>query len=541
MIRNLLLLATAFLLVSCGNNSSDKKLTEKASKEYLEPLRPGGVDGSPFWNIHSQRFVYAPSFDFKAVDGAVKYSFQAVHENGDLLSFDALRPTESLAEIWNEVLPGKVSLKVEALGPDGKVIGVAGEREFVRAYPFVAGQIEPARDYREAAIKACLFIHNMKAVQHWKDHQTPDMSYPYNAYVSKIIGATVRTECLIAELLPELRDEALTIARNAAEYMVSVTYDEDCALHGWPPTYGPAPEDENSHPAKVARLNAGKAMLIEGSKAGEAFLDLYNATQEHVWLERAYAVASVFERIQNNDGSWPTRIDAVTGKQIGRTMLYPGHILRFLRRCVQEFDLIEFQLIIDKAEAYIRDVAMKEFDLTGQFEDSLYDMLEPYSNLTNFTASPYADYLLTKDNPTAEDVANAKDLIRLSEDQFVHWDYPVGELGFKDRVTPCVNEQYFFEVPVDASAADVCDGYLSLYEYSSDELALAKAEALLSAVTHAQNPITGMIPTSLMYTGGKELTPEDFWLNCSWWSIKALLRLDAIKEADCRNSQKTNQ
>ena len=71
MIRNLLLLAAAFLLVSCGNNSSDKKLTEKASKEYLEPLRPGGVDSSPFWNIHSQRFVYAPAFDFNAVDVVV--------------------------------------------------------------------------------------------------------------------------------------------------------------------------------------------------------------------------------------------------------------------------------------------------------------------------------------------------------------------------------------------------------------------------------------------------------------------------------------
>ena len=115
--------------------------------------------------------------------------------------------------------------------------------------------------------------------------------------------------------------------------------------------------------------------------------------------------------------------------------------------------MTEAQATIDKAEQYISEMAMKAFDLTGQFEDSLYDVLEPYSNLTNFTGSPYADYLLTKKDPTEEDVRNAMDLIRLSEDQFVHWDYPADSLGFKDRVTPCVNEQYMFEVPIDASTA----------------------------------------------------------------------------------------
>ena len=512
---------------------SCEELTSRAAQEYLTPIRPGGVDGSPFWNIYSQRFVYAPAFDFKEVEGAVKYSFKAVHKSGPTLIFQAKSPTESLSDIWGEIPVGNVFLKVEALDAAGNVIGLAGKREFIRAYPFVAGQIQPARDYRDAALKACLYIHNMKAVQHWKDHKTPDMSYPFNAYVSKIIGATVRTECLIAELVPELRDEALQIASNAAEYMVSISFGEGSSLRGWPPTYGLSPDDEFSHPAKVARLNAGKAMVIEGSKAGEAFLDLYVATKEEKWLEKAYDVAETFKRIQNTDGSWPTRINAMTGAQIGRTMVYPGHILRFLRRCVEEFEFIDFQSVIDNAESYINNVALKEFDLTGQFEDSLYDMLEPYSNLTNFTASPYADYLLTKKNPTQEDIANAKDLIRLSEDQFVHWDYPVGPDGFKDRIVPCVNEQYYFEVPVDASAADVCDGYLSLYEYESDELALAKAEALLAALTHAQDEETGRIPTLLNYVDRDGNMSDEFWLNCSWWSIKALLRLDGIKESDC--------
>ena len=273
-------------------------------------------------------------------------------------------------------------------------------------------------------------------------------------------------------------------------------------------------------------------MVLEASVPGEAYLDMYDATGDGIWKKRAHTVAETFALIQRKDGSWPTRIDRYTGDQIGQTNAYPGHILRFLRRCVEQYDMSEFQTVIDKAEYYIREVAMKTFDLTGQFEDSLYDVLEPYSNLTNFTASPYADYLLTKAEPSAEDVGIAKDLIRLSEDQFVHWDYPLDSLGFKDRVTPCVNEQYMFEVPIDASTADVCDGYLALYEYNKDPLALAKATALLNALTRAQDSVTGQMPTSLQYTGGRGLNAEDFWLNCSWWSAKALLRLDAILNGD---------
>lgn len=535
MIREFLLTVSAMAVISCsgvpeGNNDED--LTAKAAAEYAVPLRPGGVDGSPFWNIHSTRFTYAPAFDFSVVDGAVTYRFRVTHENGEEYVFEAKSPVESLSSVWNDVAPGNVTLIVEGLDAEGKVKGVAGERRFVRAYPFVANEEVPARGYREAALKACLYVHNMPAVQNWKTSKVPDMSYPYNAYVCKIIGATVRTECLLARELPHLKDDAMAIALNAAEYLVMMAQAEKTVLEGWPPTYGVAPDDTDSHPAKVARLNAGKMMVLEASVPGEAYLDLYDVTGDEVWKERARTIARTFGKIQNQDGSWPTRIDRYTGARIGQTNAYPGHILRFLRRCVEQYQMTEAQATIDKAESYIREIAMKEFDLTGQFEDSLYDVLEPYSNLTNFTASPYADYLLTKDEPTEEDVRNAMDLIRLSEDQFVHWDYPADSLGFKDRVTPCVNEQYMFEVPIDASTADVCDGYLALYEYNKDPLALAKATALLNALTRAQDPVTGQMPTSLQYTGGRDQNAEDFWLNCSWWSAKALLRLDSILNND---------
>ena len=49
----------------------------------------------------------------------------------------------------------------------------------------------------------------------------------------------------------------------------------------------------------------------------------------------------------------------------------------------------------------------------------------------------------------------------------------------------------------------------------------------------AQDAETGRIPTLLNYVDRDGNMSDEFWLNCSWWSIKALLRLDGIKESDC--------
>lgn len=162
-------------------------------------------------------------------------------------------------------------------------------------------------------------------------------------------------------------------------------------------------------------------------------------------------------------------------------------------------------------------------DLSGIFEDSLWDDFASYSNLTNFTASPYAAYLLTNPKPSEEDVRNACDLIRLSEDQFVHWDKFEGVNAFP----PYACEQYFYDQPIDSSIADICDGFLSLYEYNGDKLALAKARSLLNALTRFQEA-SGRILTLMIDFGGEEPGIEELWLNNTWWTASQLLRLDGL-------------
>lgn len=46
------------------------------------------------------------------------------------------------------------------------------------------------------------------------------MSYRHNTYPCKIIGATIRAEVLLAQLLPAHKEQATRIARNAAQFLI---------------------------------------------------------------------------------------------------------------------------------------------------------------------------------------------------------------------------------------------------------------------------------------------------------------------------------
>lgn len=169
-------------------------------------------------------------------------------------------------------------------------------------------------------------------------------------------------------------------------------------------------------------------------------------------------------------------------------------------------------------------MALETFDLTGQFEDVSVEGLKPYQNLTNCTAAPYASYIL-RGKPSASEIEDARDLIRLSEDQFVHWNALPGKEGVRTMAAPCVYEQHNYQVPVDNSSCNVANAYLDLYEATGDELAFAKAKALIDNLTVVQDIDTGMIPTTFDLRSPKRNKGRSFWINCSNASITILLRM----------------
>ena len=107
--KTLIALAALFMCLSCEQGTDKyEKLNEQAIAEYNIPIRPGYEGRNPYWNKFSNKFMYAPAFDFKEVEGAVAYKY-IVKENkkGDAAewSFTAKAPNLSLAPIWQQITP----------------------------------------------------------------------------------------------------------------------------------------------------------------------------------------------------------------------------------------------------------------------------------------------------------------------------------------------------------------------------------------------------------------------------------------------------
>lgn len=519
----LILLPVLPLLVNCGKQDRFQELNALAGQEYLVPVRPFTNGRNQCWNKFATKFIYAPVFDVQSVEGAREYKFTVTADDGKTHYFVADAPTKDLSPIWDSIEPGHVRLEIEAFSDSGESLGVIHSREFLRDFPFKGPYNANVRPYGEAALMGALYVHHMKGVQDLKTSAVPDdEKYAHFAYPNKIIGSLVEIECIIAYQVPSLKDEALTIARNAAKFLIDASRPEGSPLEYFSPTY------YGDKLAAGYETNIGKTMTLDALFTANAFLSLYDATGEGLYMDRALKIADTYAKIQNPDGSFPIKVDFHTGEPENASCAMLGPVLLFVRRLQKDYGITKYDEMAARAAEWMKKVALESFDFTGQFEDVSVSGLEPYQNLTNCTAAQYASYLLTGDM-TEEVLQDAIDILRFSEDQFVHWDILDTENGVRKFASPCVFEQYSYQMPVDNSTCVVANAYLDLYAVTGDELAFEKAKALIDNLTVVQDISTGMIPTTFEFDPEKR-QGYNYWLNCSLASISTLMRMAHISK-----------
>lgn len=497
---------------------------------------PGGINGRPFWNVNSSQFMFAPVLQFPEGPEGCSYLYTAKDKNETSHSFKSNTSISSLAPIWSKIPEGFVNLKVEAVDCEGKAIQLIGERRFYKcaAFPGRKAYPEKARSYRDCALKAFRFVYEDPMVQHWLIHGTPEPDYPHNAYPSKMIDSIIRAMVYYAKLEPDNAENALMLARKAADYLLSITPEGDHPLAYLPPTYSfkGLNEEAVNAVAPAAKKCLGTTMMIYPVSAGIGFLTLYKATDDKKYFDAALKIAQYYKENVLPCGSWYLLYDCETGKPLSDNICIEYRFVDFFNSLYEiTGDEAWHKLEIGHFN-YITEICLKTYNWEGQFED--VKVSGNYNNLTHFAADKTIEYISKNLSHDKNMVDEAVDLMRYVEDQFVVWgEFPnrYNDPNFKPHYTPAGLEQYYCYWPIDSSTATIMKTFTNMYLLTKDRLYLEKALTLGDTITRRQVEETGMIPT---FWSGENCSEghRNFWINCQIGTAFCMMQLAELTEAE---------
>jgi hypothetical protein len=494
-----------------------------AWQETKVPIHPGNPHKQPFWNEFAQRFIFTPSFDFNENENASIYKFTLTSNTGSQsYSFITDKPWKPLTPIWTKLPFGNFHLKVEALNSKNEILAISGERDFLKSTPFNGPYFNTANNYRESGTRCLEDLFHQDKFQTWLESGEPNKDYPLWVHPTKIIGAVVRGMALYSKLTGQSSqaEQAIKIAKTAADFLFALREKEGQPLEFWPPTYWNGVPRGN-HPIYVNQI-----MTHYPSEGARAFLDLFDISKEEKYFSAAIQIAKTYKKLQLENGTWPQLFNIHTAEEATPHLLIPTAVILFLDRLIEDYNQTQFQEMRDKAFKWCLENPIKTYDWHGQFEDTRPK--QPYKNMSRAESVEMAILLFKESKKTPEYLELAKECLRFAEDGFVVWDKndPVLQKDWfkpgsswngndsetlKDWFLPCVMEQYAFFTPINASSSFVIIGFLEAYKTTGEKIYHAKAVSLANALTIAQQYHGGgEIPTHLRRT-----LPEKNWINCS--------------------------
>ena len=495
-------------------------------------IRPVGADGQDaFWNAHAERFMYPPQFGFAAVDGAERYRFKVITDAHVALDFEDERPDAFLSPVWDWIPEnGFVTVLCFALDGRGCETALAGVRRFFKVAAFKEGAYPKAkRPYSEAARMVYDYIFGLPSTRHFLETGRPDMRYELNTYPTKMHSALVRAMVRYTKLRPDRAAEALKLAHLAADYLISISQPAGAPLAFMPPTY-----EGDGLPGYNDK---GENMLVYPAHAGRAYLALHGVTGETKYLEAARRIAETYLKLQGEDGTCYLKIREKDGEPVAPNRTFPLGICEFLVQLGDVTGEGRYRAAADRGFELIDRGPLRTWNWEGQFED--VKPSEHYHNLTLHSPCATALYVLQRYPGDARRIAQARQLLDFSEDQFVVWERPCRPDGIGARSldrdgrptnaddahylkwsVPGVLEQYRCYVPIDSAAAKVMRTCLAVHRATGDAVYLAKARALADSLVTMQQP-SGRIQTFWRETPENEPLKND-WINCMIASADAL-------------------
>lgn len=500
----------------------------------LNAVEWGRAPNGEFWNGYAKRFIYAPAFGFKTVDGAAKYLYEVTDDWHRVHTFEAQTPTASLESVWERLPVGYVTVVCRGVALDGAAKGEAGRRTFWKKSAFDDSYPPAERTFSHAYMRVMDAYLNMDQTKYLVRHGRPDPDYYLSGYPSKMLSAQITAlvryvKNLGGNHLP-VRDKYLDVAKRAADYLIAESVPAGKPLEFFTRTY--------ANGGEYGRFvgQEDRIMLIYPARCGVAFVKLSEATKDAKYLAAAERIAATYMKLQGADGTWFLLQNAETGKEYAPNRLQPYPVIDFFEALYAATKKSVYRETADRAFAFVEKGPLRDWNWEGQFEDSR-PATERWSNLTKHAACATATYLLKRFPGDAARLAQAEELVRFGEDQFVEWTPPYGDraapngrddgswayfcLPYSKWMTPCALEQYNCYHPIDASADRFINTYLALWRVTHKAEYLAKARALGATATRMQES-DGFINT--WWIRGVERTDDRYhtWVNCMLATAQAL-------------------
>lgn len=520
------MIVTTIVLAALAADISGRAalIARDVAADLAQAVRPGGVNGRPFWNANAIMFMYPPAFDFKpmaSLNGktSLMYDFEVHDANGRFHNFWAESPQVPLTNVWAKLPTGFTTVTCRAAEGGIRRVTV-GTRAFWKSAPFTGDYPKAKRPYAESARMAFDYVLNAPSVRYFAEKGELDPSFFFNVYPTKMLASIANAACAMAAADEGRRAEATALARKAVDWLIAHGEKTDAPLPHFPPTYRGT--------GATAGKYAGQVMMIYPASAANAYLKVHALTGEGRYLEEAEGIAAVYVRLQGADGTWPLKMTLADGKPVGDNRLIPvATVLPMLEKLAKLTGKAEYRRAADRALASVLDARVSNWNWEGQFEDVPPNA--PYTDMTKHDACATAIYLANNFPKDAGKMSLARDLLRFAEDQFVCWEKPYDVPGYsressmldlRNWTVPGVLEQYFWYNPIDASSAKLINTYLALWRAERKPLDLAKARALGDVLTRVQWNDGGM-PTEWALNP----LPQNIWMNCH---IASALALDAL-------------
>ena len=511
---------------------------ESEWKASAEPLRPGSPNQVPFWNVFAERFIFAPAFDIKPVTGATQYRFDLKNlKDGSVHRFQAATPHAPLSAVWAAVPAGNVELKITALAPDGRELGLAGEKKFFRAAPFDGPYLKPEMPYDASGALALEKALGKPFVQSWFKTKEPDYDYYFYRYPAKLFGSLIVGAVTQARLKAgtEEAKRMTELARIVADYNLSISFPAGKPLEYFPPAYGGKTVGKNPK----SHMQLSNYMIIAAAESGQAYLDLYDLTNDGKYFEAAKRIAQTYLKTQQPNGTWICYLNHETGQPTADKPAIPTSTINFFERLKNDYKVEGLQSAIDRAFAWIMANPVKDFEWLAQYEDVGLSNAPKYRRMSREQPCDLAIYLCKTRARDPKMVVLAEELIRFSEDQFITWEEmedlvvngnntirsPTDEKlktpGWYSRtwLLPVVHEQYGFWMPSARNTGLMIETYWHAYRATKKEVYLAKALSIANNFTRLQKLHHGEYPTMF--------TPHamNYWLNNSIYPARVMVNL----------------